>query len=38
VVNPFMNPGITRHGAADEMVLLDPASNELRFFQPDRAP
>jgi len=30
----FMNPGLEPHGAALEMVLLDPASNELRFYQP----
>jgi ribosomal-protein-alanine N-acetyltransferase len=34
---PFMNPGIEPHGSGQEMVLLDPASNELRFFQPGRA-
>jgi catechol 2,3-dioxygenase-like lactoylglutathione lyase family enzyme len=31
---PFLNPGIEPHGAAQEMVLLDPAANELRFYQP----
>src|SRR3954452_23817604 len=30
---PYMNPGIEPHGEAQQMVLLDPASNELRFFQ-----
>ena len=33
----FMNPGLEPHGAALEMVLLDPASNELRFYQPGRS-
>jgi len=31
---PFMNPGLEPHGGGLEMVLLDPASNELRFYQP----
>ena len=30
---PYLNPGIEEHGAGVEMVLLDPASNQLRFFQ-----
>jgi hypothetical protein len=34
---PFLNPGIEPHGLAIEMTLLDPASNELRFYQPDEA-
>jgi catechol 2,3-dioxygenase-like lactoylglutathione lyase family enzyme len=34
---PFMNPGIEPHGVGREMVLLDPASNQIRFFQRDRA-
>jgi catechol 2,3-dioxygenase-like lactoylglutathione lyase family enzyme len=31
---PFMHPGIEAHGAGRELVALDPASNQLRFFQP----
>src|SRR5690348_10722708 len=31
---PFLKPGIQPHGSALEMVLLDPASNQIRFFQP----
>ena len=31
---PFLNPGLDPHGDALEMVLLDPASNQLRFYQP----
>jgi ribosomal-protein-alanine N-acetyltransferase len=34
---PFMNPGLEPHGRALEMVLLDPASNQIRFFQPGGA-
>jgi catechol 2,3-dioxygenase-like lactoylglutathione lyase family enzyme len=30
---PFMNPGIEPHGAGRELVLLDPASNQIRFFE-----
>jgi Glyoxalase superfamily protein len=32
---PFMNPGIEPHGVGREMLLLDPASNQIRFFQQD---
>jgi hypothetical protein len=28
-----LSPGIEPHGVGIEMVLIDPASNELRFFQ-----
>ena len=31
---PFMNPGVGPHGAGREMTVLDPASNQIRFFQP----
>lgn len=31
---PFLNPGIEPHGRGVEMTLLDPASNQIRFFQP----
>jgi catechol 2,3-dioxygenase-like lactoylglutathione lyase family enzyme len=31
---PFMSPGIEPHGVGREMLLLDPASNQIRFFQP----
>ena len=30
---PFMKPGIEPHGVGREMVLLDPASNQIRFFE-----
>ena len=30
---PFMKPGVEPHGAGREMVLLDPASNQIRFFE-----
>jgi hypothetical protein len=30
---PFLNPGVEPHGSVREMVLIDPASNEIRFFQ-----
>ncbi len=33
---PFLSPGIEPHGVGREMVLIDPASNEIRFFQRDR--
>jgi catechol 2,3-dioxygenase-like lactoylglutathione lyase family enzyme len=33
---PFMNPGIGPHGPGREMTLLDPASNQIRFFQRDQ--
>lgn len=32
---PYLNPGIEPHGRALEMVLLDPAANQVRFFQPN---
>jgi len=28
-----MSPGIEPHGVGREMELLDPASNQIRFFQ-----
>jgi catechol 2,3-dioxygenase-like lactoylglutathione lyase family enzyme len=31
---PFMNPGIGQRGPGHEMTVIDPASNEIRFFQP----
>src|SRR4051795_8045762 len=31
---PFMNPGLEPHGAGLEVTVLDPASNQIRFFQP----
>jgi catechol 2,3-dioxygenase-like lactoylglutathione lyase family enzyme len=31
---PFFNPGVGEHGAGLEMTVLDPASNQIRFFQP----
>lgn len=30
---PYLNPGIEPHGAVRELVLLDPASNQIRFYQ-----
>jgi catechol 2,3-dioxygenase-like lactoylglutathione lyase family enzyme len=33
---PFMNPGIEPRGIGKEVAVLDPASNELRFFEPGR--
>jgi catechol 2,3-dioxygenase-like lactoylglutathione lyase family enzyme len=33
---PFMSPGIEPHGVGREMQLLDPCSNQIRFFQRDR--
>ncbi len=33
---PFMNPGIGPRGAGREMELLDPAANQIRFFQRGR--
>jgi catechol 2,3-dioxygenase-like lactoylglutathione lyase family enzyme len=33
---PFMSPGIEPHGVGREMQLLDPASNQIRFFQRDQ--
>jgi Glyoxalase superfamily protein len=34
---PFMSPGIELHGVGREMALLDPASNQIRFFQRDQS-
>jgi hypothetical protein len=34
---PFLSLGVEPHGAGREMVLLDPASNQIRFFQRGRA-
>jgi catechol 2,3-dioxygenase-like lactoylglutathione lyase family enzyme len=31
---PFMKPGIEPRGIGREMTVLDPASNQIRFFQP----
>jgi catechol 2,3-dioxygenase-like lactoylglutathione lyase family enzyme len=31
---PFMRPGIDERGIGREVLVLDPASNQLRFFQP----
>lgn len=31
---PFMNPGIDARGAGREVTVLDPASNQIRFFEP----
>ena len=31
---PFMNPGLEPHGSGLEVTVLDPASNQIRFFQP----
>ncbi len=31
---PFFNPGIEPHGSGRELTVLDPASNQIRFFQP----
>jgi len=32
---PYMNPGIEpRDGVGREMTVIDPASNQVRFFQP----
>ncbi len=30
---PFMNPGIEPRGVGEELTVLDPASNQVRFFQ-----
>ena len=30
---PFMNPGVEPHRVGREMVLLDPASNQIRFVE-----
>jgi catechol 2,3-dioxygenase-like lactoylglutathione lyase family enzyme len=34
---PFMNPGLGEHGAGRELTVLDPASNQIRFFEPGGA-
>jgi hypothetical protein len=31
---PFMNPGIEPRGIGKELTVLDPASNQIRFFEP----
>jgi catechol 2,3-dioxygenase-like lactoylglutathione lyase family enzyme len=31
---PFMRPGIEPRGPGREVTVLDPASNQIRFFQP----
>ena len=31
---PFMRPGIEPRGSGREVTVLDPASNQIRFFQP----
>jgi ribosomal-protein-alanine N-acetyltransferase len=31
---PFLNPGIELHGPGREMLLIDPASNRIRFYEP----
>ena len=31
---PFMNPGIEARGIGRELAVLDPASNQIRFFEP----
>lgn len=31
---PFMNPGIEPRGIGKEVMVLDPASNQVRFFEP----
>lgn len=31
---PFMNPGIDPRGIGREVTVIDPASNEIRFFEP----
>ena len=31
-----MNPGIEPQGVGREMIVLDPASNQIRFFEPGR--
>ena len=30
---PFMNPGIEPRGIGQEVTVLDPASNQIRFFE-----
>jgi hypothetical protein len=34
---PYLNPGIEPRGGGREMILLDPASNEIRFSSPHHA-
>jgi hypothetical protein len=34
---PFMNPGIEPRGIGKELVVLDPASNQIRSFEPGRS-
>jgi catechol 2,3-dioxygenase-like lactoylglutathione lyase family enzyme len=31
---PFMNPGLEPRGIGRELTVLDPASNQIRFFEP----
>jgi catechol 2,3-dioxygenase-like lactoylglutathione lyase family enzyme len=31
---PFMNPGIDPRGIGKEVTVFDPASNQVRFFEP----
>jgi len=31
---PFMNSGIEPRGIGRELAVLDPASNQIRFFEP----
>jgi ribosomal-protein-alanine N-acetyltransferase len=31
---PFMRPGLEPRGAGRELTVIDPASNQIRFFQP----
>lgn len=31
---PFMNPGIEPRGIGKEVTVVDPASNQVRFFEP----
>jgi catechol 2,3-dioxygenase-like lactoylglutathione lyase family enzyme len=33
---PFMNPGIEPRGIGREVTVLDPASNQIRFFEPGK--
>lgn len=34
---PFLLPGIEPHGAGQELVLIDPAANRLRFWERESA-
>ncbi|HEV7132843.1 MAG TPA: glyoxalase superfamily protein [Gaiellaceae bacterium] len=34
---PFMNPGIDPRGIGREVVVIDPASNQVRFFEAGNA-